>query len=92
MFFASGTVPSPTRIQLRFVPTAPAVTVPETFKVKDGALRFNITGRLKGAAKVTAEGTDVAEASLPKGSHKPDIEIQDSAGRVGERMLQFSVE
>lgn len=85
-------VQSPTAIQLKFAPTAPAVILPETFKVKYGALRIDITGRLKGAAKVTAEGIDVAQASLPKGSHKLYIEIQDSIGRLGERLIQFSVE
>lgn len=44
------------------------------------------------AAKVTAEGIDVSEATLPKGSHKLYIEDQDSVGRLGERLVQFAVE
>lgn len=88
----SGAVPSPTRIQLRFVPTAPAVIVPDSFKVRYGSFRLDITARLKGSAQVTAEGIDVSEATLPKGSHKLYIEIQDSVGRLGERLVQFAVE
>ena len=37
-------------------------------------------------------GIDVAEAALPKGSHRLFIEIQDSMGRVGERVVAFVVE
>lgn len=85
-------VPSPTPIRVRFDSTAPATIKPETFKVRYGALRIDITGRITAASKVTAEGIDVAQAALPKGSHRLFIEIQDSAGRVGERQVQFTVE
>ncbi len=88
----ASTVASPTRIQVQFQPTAPALIRPETFKVLYGTFRIDITGRITAASKVTAEGIDVAQASLPKGSHKLFIEVQDSAGRVGERVLQFEVE
>ncbi len=88
----SATVPSPTRIQLRFEASAPAAIKPETFKVRYGAFKLDITGRITAASKVTAEGIDVSEASLPKGSHRLFIEIQDSAGRVGERVVAFVVE
>jgi hypothetical protein len=88
----SNTVPSPTRIQVRFDATAPARIQPETFKVRYGAFRLDITNRITAASKVTAEGIDVAEAALPKGSHRLFIEIQDSMGRVGERVVAFVVE
>ena len=88
----SNTVPSPTRIQVRFEPTAPASIKTETFKVRYGAFKLDITGRITAASKVTAEGIDVAEAALPKGSHRLFIEIQDSMGRVGERVVAFVVE
>ncbi|MGC4079626.1 MAG: hypothetical protein QM702_21795 [Rubrivivax sp.] len=65
---------------------------PETFKVYYGAFRIDITARIAGAARVTAEGVDVAQAVLPSGSHKLLLEVQDGAGRTGERLLQFSVE
>jgi len=85
-------VASPTRIQVQFQPTAPAQVRPETFKVLYGTFRIDITDRITAASKVTADGIDVAQASLPKGSHKLYLEIQDSAGRKGERPLQFVVE
>ena len=88
----AGAVASPTRILVQFQPTAPALVRPETFKVLYGTFRIDITDRITASSKVTAEGIDVAQASLPKGSHKLYLEIQDSAGRKGERPLQFVVE
>ena len=85
-------VASPTRIQVQFQPTAPAQVRPETFKVLYGTFRIDITDRITAASKVTADGIDVAQASLPKGSHKLYLEIQDSVGRKGERPVQFVVE
>lgn len=88
----SNTVPSPTPIKMRFEAAAPATIKPDTFKVRYGSFRLDITGRITAASKVTAEGIDVAEAALPKGSHRLFIEIQDSMGRVGERVVAFVVE
>lgn len=88
----SAAIPSPTPIRVRFEAAAPASIKPETFKVRYGAFRLDITGRITAASKVTAEGIDVAEAALPKGSHRLFIEIQDSMGRVGERVVAFVVE
>jgi hypothetical protein len=88
----TAAVPSPTRIQVQFQAAAPAAIKPESFRVRYGALRLDITSRITGAAKVTATGIDVAEAALPKGSHRLFIEIQDSAGRTAERQVQFVVE
>lgn len=86
-----GPVPSPTRIQLKFEPVAPAAIRPESFRVRYGAFRLDITGRITAASKVGADGIDVAEAALPLGSHRLYLEIQDSMGRTGERLLQFVV-
>lgn len=88
----AGAVPSPTRIQLRFEPVAPASIRPESFKVRYGAFKLDITGRITAASRVTAEGIDVAEAQLPRGTHRLFIEIQDSMGRSGERQVQFVVD
>lgn len=88
----AGAVPTPTRIQLQFSSPVGAPIRPETFKVYYGAFRIDITARIAGAARVTAEGVDVAQAVLPSGSHKLLLEVQDGAGRTGERLLQFSVE
>lgn len=85
-------VASPTRIHLRFRPAAPATVRPETFKVRYGAFKIDITERLAGVAKVTPDGIDVSEAKLPKGSHKLNVEVQDSAQRVGQRTIEFQVD
>jgi hypothetical protein len=88
----SSPVPSPTPIQVRFDAAMPASINPETFKVRYGALRLDITDRILASSKVTPTGIDVPRASLPKGSHRLFIEIQDSAGRTGQRQVQFTVE
>jgi len=70
-------VASPTAIQLMFVPAASSVVRPETFKVLYG--------------KVTAEGITVKEASLPKGTHRLLISIEDLQGRQGIKSLDFEI-
>jgi hypothetical protein len=84
-------VPTPTPIRIRFEPSSPATIRPESFRVRYGTLRLDITSRITAASKVTALGIDVAEATLPKGPHRLFVEVQDSMGRTGERVLQFEV-
>lgn len=88
----NGAVPSPTRIQVKFEPGPAAAINPETFRVRYGALRLDITSRITASAKVTPEGIDVSQAALPKGSHRLFIEIQDSMGRSAERRVDFTVQ
>jgi hypothetical protein len=84
-------VASPTPIQLMFVPSASSMVRPETFKVLYGRLRIDITQRLVNAAKVTAEGINVKEASLPKGTHRLLISVEDLQGRQGTKSLDFEI-
>jgi hypothetical protein len=84
-------VASPTPIQLMFVPAAASTVRPETFKVLYGRLRIDITQRLVSAAKVTAEGIHVKEASLPKGSHRLLLSVEDLQGRQGTKFLDFEI-
>lgn len=84
-------VTSPTPIQLVFVPVGPHSIRPESFKVLYGRLRIDITQRLVNAAKVTAEGINVTEASLPKGSHRLLMSIEDLQGRQGTKSLDFEI-
>lgn len=88
----STTITSPTRIELRFEPAPQASIRPETFRVLYGALKLDITNRLMANSKVSAQGLDVSEAHLPKGSHRLMLEVQDTAGRVGARLVSFVVE
>ena len=88
----AATVNSPTRIELRFEAGPQASIRPETFKVYYGALKLDITSRITAQSPVNAQGVAVPEAHLPKGSHRLVLEIQDSAGRIGSRLLSFVVD
>lgn len=88
----AAAVASPTRIQLRFEPLGDASIRPDTFKVRYGTLRLDITQRITAVSTVTPQGIDVNEARLPKGAHRLYMEVQDSAGRTGERAVSFVVE
>lgn len=84
-------VVSPTPIQLMFVPAGSSSVRPETFKVLYGRLRIDITQRLVNAAKITADGISVKEASLPKGSHRLLLSVEDVQGRLGMKSLDFEI-
>jgi hypothetical protein len=88
----ASAITSPTRIELRFEPAPQASIRPETFRVFYGALKLDITSRLMANSKVSAQGLDVSEAHLPKGSHRLVLEVQDTAGRIGARLVSFVVE
>ena len=85
-------VASPTRVQLVFHPVAPATIQPATFRALYGTFRIDITKRLLQYAKVTAEGINVDEATLPTGSHRIFLEVQDNTGRIGSQLLSFTIQ
>ena len=87
----SAPVSSPTSIELKFQPTPPSVVKPETFKVLYGSFEIDITKRILNVAKVTESGVFVQEASLPKGKHKLLMVVEDTAGRRGNRSVDFEV-
>jgi hypothetical protein len=74
-----------------FVPAAASKVRPETFKVLYGRLRIDITQRLVNEARITAEGVTVKEASLPKGTHRLVLSVQDVQGREGSKSLDFEI-
>lgn len=84
-------ITSPSSIELLFQPAAPSAVRPETFRVLYGRLRLDITQRLLSATPITAQGITVKEASLPKGSHRLLLSIEDTEGRQGQKMLEFEV-
>jgi len=86
-----SSVSSPTPIDLKFLPKNPAAVKPETFKAYYGTFQVDITSRLLKVAKVTTQGVNVPEASLPKGSHKITLNIEDTEGRIGSRTNEFEV-
>ena len=87
----STPVSSPTPIELKFQPTPPSAVKPETFKVLYGSFEIDITKRILNVAKVTESGVFVQEASLPKGKHKLLMVVEDTAGRRGNRSVDFEV-
>lgn len=84
-------VTSPTMLKLRFEPEAGTTIRPETFKVKYGSLRIDITTRITSSSAVTEQGFEVQKAALPKGRHTLVIAIEDGVGRLSERQLQFEI-
>jgi hypothetical protein len=87
----SAPVSSPTPIELRFQPTPPSAVKPETFKVLYGSFEIDITKRILNVAKVSETGVFVPEANLPKGKHKLLMIVEDTAGRRGNRSIDFEV-
>ena len=87
----SAPVSSPTPIELKFQSTLPSTVKPETFKVLYGTFEIDITKRILNVAKVTEAGVFVQEASLPKGKHKLLMVVEDTAGRRGNRSIDFEV-
>lgn len=87
----SAPVSSPTPIELKFQPTPPSAVKPETFKVLYGSFEIDITKRILNVAKVTESGVLVQEAILPKGKHKLLMVVEDTAGRRGNRSIDFEV-
>lgn len=88
----SHPVSSPLRINLHFLATAPAVIVPDSFRVLYGLLKLDITNRVTGSARVTPEGLDVSQAILPPGEHSILLELQDSLGRQARQRFKFVIE
>ena len=84
-------ISSPTQIELKFLPKTPATTKPETFRILYGTFQIDITERLLKVATVTPEGINVPEAKLPNGRHKLVLNVQDSDGRVGSRLIEFEI-
>jgi len=86
-----GSIASPTPILLKFFPKAPANVMPDSFKAYYGTFQIDITNRLLGVAQVTAQGINLKEAALPKGNHKIILNVQDSEGRIGSKIIEFEI-
>ena len=84
-------VSSPTPIELKFQSTPPSLVKPDSFKILYGSFEIDITKRILNIAKVTEAGVFVQEANLPKGKHKLLMVVEDTAGRRGNRSLDFEV-
>ena len=81
----------PTKIEVKFSGNPPAEPKPETFKALYGAFKIDITQRLLGVAKVTKEGIQVTDASLPSGKHQLLLSLTDTLGRESQQVISFIV-
>jgi hypothetical protein len=84
-------VSSPTPIEIRFQTSPPSAVKPETFKVLYGSFEIDITKRILDVAKVTESGVYVKETTLPKGKHKLLMLVEDTAGRRGNKLIEFEI-
>lgn len=87
----NSSLPSPIAMKLKFQAADGTSIRPETFKVRYGSLRIDITARITGSTTVTTEGLEISQAALPKGKHKIIIAVEDAVGRLNERQLQFEI-
>lgn len=86
-----GRIASPTPIRVRFVASEASTVNPETFKVRYGALRIDITERLLKEVKISREGFSFPNAALPAGTHTLAMSIQDDKNRRTEQLVRFEV-
>lgn len=84
-------VTMPTKIEVKFSGNAPAEPKPETFKALYGAFKIDITQRLLGVAKVTKDGINVSDATLPSGKHQLVLMLTDTLGRETQQVVSFVV-
>ena len=81
----------PVTIRLRFRPSAGAAIDPRAFRALYGALRLDVTDRLRRHARVDAAGLVAENVALPAGSHRLVLQIADDQGRRGERDFRLRV-
>lgn len=87
----AGTLTSPLTIILRFRAATGAQIVPTSFRAHYGLLGLDITNRLLPYARLDASGLNAENAALPSGSHRVQVQIADTRGRVGDRTFRFMV-
>lgn len=83
---------APIPIELKFSSAGDAEIDPSTFRASYGFLQVDVTSRITQSIKVTKTGFTVAEAAIPKGSHRLVLQVSDTKGRTGESELKFTVE
>jgi len=85
-------VKSPVDIELKFVPTAGAVILPETFHAYYGWLDLDITDRIRQHAAISAAGLTAKDAELPSGSHDITLSVKDSLDHEARREVSVTIE
>ena len=87
-----GKLKAPFAIAVAFKAQNDAQIDVTSFKVLYGALKFDITSRLKQYTQISAEGFRLENANNPKGKHRLSLQIQDAKQRLAERELRIEVE
>jgi hypothetical protein len=87
----SEPIRAPFPIELRFEAQDDAAIVPDTFRVRYGVLRLDITERVVTSSLVTPQGIRVPAASVPSGDHTLRLSIADNRNRVGEMIVKITV-
>jgi hypothetical protein len=82
-------VRSPVSIRIRFQAHAGATINPKSFRAHYGW--FDITDRLVAHAELDASGISANNADIPAGDYTVTLQIADNRGRVGTRILKFTV-
>ena len=83
---------APLTIRLAFRPAAGARVDPGSFRALYGALRLDVTDRIRRHARVDAAGLLAEGVAMPAGQHRILLSIADDQGRRGERDFRLRVE
>ncbi len=81
----------PLSIRLRFDTDSPASVDPASLKVYYGVFRVDITERLLKQAKLQRDGLELINAQIPGGTHRLLVEVRDTSGRTGQKLLTLVV-
>jgi hypothetical protein len=82
----------PLSIRLRFAPAPGARVDAGSFRALYGALRLDVTDRIRARARIDAEGLAAEEVALPAGQHRILLSVADDQGRRGERDFRLRIE
>jgi len=88
----SGTVSSPTNIEISFKADDGAEIEVGSLEVLYGWLSLNITDRIREHAKLSPEGLLASNVTLPEGDHTIKIVIKDNKGRESIKEFSISIE
>lgn len=82
----------PLTIRLRFSPASGARVDPGSFRALYGALRLDVTERIRRHARIDGAGLVAEDVALPAGQHRIILSVADEEGRRGERDFRLRVE
>ncbi|HRK37862.1 MAG TPA: hypothetical protein PK347_05680 [Burkholderiaceae bacterium] len=87
-----GKVNVPFPIQVKFLTTAGSFIRPDTLRILYGAMKFDVTDRMRALIQITPNGFQVDNADIPKGKHRLLIQVKDDKDRVAEKDIRLQVE